>query len=604
VNFDVDASENLYLAASERVRRVDAATGTIAVFAGNGSTGTCGDGGPAVAACVTALDVGIDGGGNVFVSGDRRVRRVDVATATIATVAGNGTDLFCGDGGAAGAACLDSPTAVAVGADGAILVLDTGNGAIRRIDADDVITTLGSGLPPCPSPLTTPSVCRPTSAGSIFTDAAHGLHVVRYGEIWRVEEATGLVTRIAGGGTSAPFCGDGGPATAACFNGIGGAAFDASGNLYIADRGNYRLRRVDAATQVVTTVPVDGSGFYYFAPLTVAVDPAGGVYLQNDFDNSLVHVDPSTGAAAPVHWDVPPGLPFIECGFNPVMHLAVDAAGNLFIADGCTIDRIDVGNHLRYTIAGTGERFPCGEPGDPLATCLSTSGIAVDASAHVFITDPIGDRLWRLDCTDADADGACDSKVTCSDLDGDHICDAFDFSDLPGLTLSQVAVAEAAFSAGTPVGRLDAKGTLDVGTYPPTSDPTAFLDRVAAAGLTLRLLVTYAVDPFPVIEVTSLTFAAGDCRLGGGPPPRRLVCRTPDLRLRLFRRPTGSYGLRVRFRHLPLTTPASMAIHIAIAANDPATSIDFHDALGDDPGETCTQGPSGALYVTRCRREP
>jgi streptogramin lyase len=410
----VDAADDLYVSTGTRIRRIDAASGRIDPFAGNGSGGYCGDGGPAVDACLSAYDIGVDGDGILFASGSFRLRRVDATTGTIATVAGNGmTGVFCGDGEPAAAACLDSPTAVAAGSGGTVFVLDGGNVVIRRIDAQGAIGSLGAGAPQCPFGLAVPTVCQPVRKSvtvAILTDPAGRLHVVQPSAIWRVDDQTGLVTPIAGGGSG--FCGDGGPATAACFLSIGGAAFDAAGNLYIADTGNYRLRRVDGATGIVTTVPVNGSGFYYFAPLTVATDPAGGVYLQNDFDDSLVHVDPATGQSAPVQYDAVPGAPFIECGFNPKMSLATDAAGNLYVADLCTVDRIDVDTRLRYTIAGTGSPFPCGESTDPLATCLSTLGMTVDAAGRIFIADSIGDRLWRVDGADVTTTTTTSSTTT------------------------------------------------------------------------------------------------------------------------------------------------------------------------------------------------
>jgi hypothetical protein len=395
----IDAADDLYVSTGTRIRRIDAATGRIDPFAGDGNGGYCGDGGPAVDACLSAYDIGVDGDGNLFASSSFRLRRVDATTGTIATVAGNGTTgVFCGDGEPAAAACLDSPTAVAAGSEGAVFVLDGGNVVIRRIDGQGTITTLGAGAPQCSLGLAGPTVCQPVLKNltvGILTDPAGRLHVVQPYAIWRVDDQSGLVTSIAGG--SYGFCGDGGPATAACFKSIGGAAFDAAGNIYVADTGKYRLRRVDAATGIVTTIPVNGSGFYYFAPLTVATDPMGGVYLENDFDNSLVYVDPATGQSGPVQYSAAPGAPFIECGFNPKMSLATDAAGNLYVADLCTVDRIDVQTHMRHTIAGTGSEFPCRESTDPLTTCLSTLGMTLDAAARMFIADSIGDRLWRVD---------------------------------------------------------------------------------------------------------------------------------------------------------------------------------------------------------------
>jgi sugar lactone lactonase YvrE len=189
----VDVAGNVYVAdvGQARVFRIDPA-GTMTTFAGNGQFVFSGDGGPATAASLNEpYGLAIDGVGNVYISeyGHERVRRVD-PTGTISTVAGNGTTGFGGDGGPATAASLNTPLFVAIDSTGRLYIADSKNSRVRRVDGNGVITT------------------------------------------------------VVGAGTYG-HSGDGGAAIDAHFRSIGGIAFDASDNLFLADSSNGCVRRVE-----------------------------------------------------------------------------------------------------------------------------------------------------------------------------------------------------------------------------------------------------------------------------------------------------------------------------------------------------------------------
>lgn len=348
----VDAAGNLYIADSDndRVRKVDSG-GLIDTFAGNGTVGFSGDGRAATdASLYHPDDLGFDTAGNLYILdyGNNRVRRVhkenaDVSIDTvvgngeaglgcdgghgidgsamavgvdgtlyladsfhhrickvdasgITTVAGNGTPSFCGDGGQAIDACLDSPNAVAVDSAGNLYIGDFGNSRVRMVNIAGIITTVaGTGVQNYSGdggPATSANI----DVAGLAVDGAGGLFLAdsMHNRIRKV--ANGIITTVAGNGTGG-FCGDGGPATDACFNGPNGVTVDGNGNLFIADYNNDRVRKVDVSG-IVTTVA--GNGIYGFSgdggPATaaeftyasgMAVDAAGDLFIA-DFYNDRV----------------------------------------------------------------------------------------------------------------------------------------------------------------------------------------------------------------------------------------------------------------------------------------------------------------------------
>ena len=246
----VDGSGNLYVADSgnHRIRRIDA-EGVITTIAGTGVRGFGGDGGPATEAQFAApTDLALDESGNVYVSDwrSRRIRRID-AEGVITTIAGTGVRGFGGDGGPATEAQFAVPSGLAVDGSGNLYVADSGNHRIRRIDAEGVITTIagtgvrgfgGDGGPATEAQFAAPTDLALDGSGNLYVTDLTAIRIRRI-------DAEGVITTIAGSGpvfSQGGYSGDGGPATEAQFALPRGLAVDGSGNLYVADSGNQRIR--------------------------------------------------------------------------------------------------------------------------------------------------------------------------------------------------------------------------------------------------------------------------------------------------------------------------------------------------------------------------
>lgn len=231
---------------NNRIRRV-APDGTISTAVGTGEEGFSGDGGPADAARLSyPTGLAFDGQGNLFIADrdNHRIRRV-ASDGTISTVAGDGTGGFGGDGGPALAAQLNSPTGVAVDAQGQLFIADHDNHRVRMIASDGTITTVagdgaagfgGDGGPATAAQLHDPAGVAVNSLGTIFIADSDNNRI-------RKVTAAGIISTVAGTGT-AGFSGDGGPGAAAELNYPTGVAIDAQGSLYIADTSNHRIRKI------------------------------------------------------------------------------------------------------------------------------------------------------------------------------------------------------------------------------------------------------------------------------------------------------------------------------------------------------------------------
>ncbi len=301
----VDAAGNLYIAdsGSNRIRRVDP-SGTITAVAGTGVEGYTGDGGPATDArlcCPTGVTV--DGAGNLFIVDgyNQRIRKVDT-TGAITTVAGIGVEGFSGDGGPAIEAQLANPTGVAVDAAGNLFIADSRNQRIRRVDAAGIISTFagggdasGPGGPAVQARLGYPSGVAVDAAGNLY------IAVITNSTIRRVAPS-GTIATIAGVGRWG-FTGDGGPAAQAHLHAPSDVAVDTDGNLFIADENNHRIRRVDPSGAISTIAGTGEQGFagdggpavqakLYF-PRGVAVDASGNVYIADHGNHRIRRVDAS-----------------------------------------------------------------------------------------------------------------------------------------------------------------------------------------------------------------------------------------------------------------------------------------------------------------------
>lgn len=247
-----------------RVRRVDACTGVIETIAGNGSRVYGGDGGPALEAGLTVSDALEDAAGNLLIADtdNNRIRIVDAA-GTIGTLAGTGDAGFTGDGGPATIATLSHPTGLALGPDGSLYIADFDNHAVRRVSNGVITTVAGTGVPGFNGddiPAATATVTNPTDVevdpdGNVFI-ADFGNHRIR-----RIDAATGLIATVAGSGVAGDE-GDGGPATAARLNQPSDVKLDATGALWVADFANHRIRRLTVGGTIET---VAGTGLRGYA---------------------------------------------------------------------------------------------------------------------------------------------------------------------------------------------------------------------------------------------------------------------------------------------------------------------------------------------------
>jgi uncharacterized protein (TIGR03437 family) len=297
----VDAAGNIYIAdlGSGSVRKVNTA-GIINVFAGGGHGLSNGVPATNVALYFQAYHNGlaVDKAGNVYFAdnGNQRVVKVDTA-GIFTTVAGNGNKGYSGDGGPATSAELAAPTDVAFDSAGNMYIADSLNIVVRKVDTGGNISTFAGNGECCDSgdggPATSAALASPTS---LAVDSAGNVYIGDRGfNVVRKVNAAGIISTAVGTPGITGFAGDGGPATSALISAALGVAVDGSGNLYIADSGNCRIRKVDASTGIITTVA--GMGYTLvlgdggppteasFCPAGVALDSAGNYYIADqDFD--------------------------------------------------------------------------------------------------------------------------------------------------------------------------------------------------------------------------------------------------------------------------------------------------------------------------------
>jgi trimeric autotransporter adhesin len=299
----VDSAGNLYIADEQNdiVEKVNAQTHVITTIAGTGVFGFNGNGIPATSAELDApVAVAVDSAGDVFIADDQNdmVREVSAATGLISTVAGDGGYGYNGDGIAATSATLASPVSIALDSAGNLYIADFGNHRIREVSkATGLISTIagtgtagynGDGIAATSAELNYPDAVVLDAAGDVFISDSHN------NRVREVNKSTGLISTVAGTGT-AGYNGDGIAATSAELNGPGGLAIDASGNLFIADTSNVRVREVSAATGLINTVVGTGTTGYngdniaagsaeLSTPEGLAIDSVGNLYIA-DYSN-------------------------------------------------------------------------------------------------------------------------------------------------------------------------------------------------------------------------------------------------------------------------------------------------------------------------------
>lgn len=408
---------------NHRIRKIDT-TGVITTVAGNGTAGFSGDGSPAISASLNTPEaITLDGTGNLFIADslNSRVRRVDAITGLITTVAGNGSYSFSGDGMSATLASLNQPGGVAVDSKGNVFIADTENHRIRKVDPQTgVITTIAgngvSGFLGDGGQATQARLSRPK--GLVIDQNGNLLITDTFNfRIRQVDLSTNLISTIAGNGQSR-FNLDNIPATDASLNFPNSIAVDAVGNLYIVDTFNFRIRKVGSKTKVITTVA--GTGNPGLAvdnvlatdaglqlALGVAVDGTGNLFIADAEINYRVRrVDAVTKIITSIggigsRSSGGDGFRATQANLSNANGVTVDKRqGNIFIADpdNYRVRRIDINSNIINTVAGFG--VPGFNGDNVVATNASLndpSSVAVDQLGNLFIADTANNRIRRVD---------------------------------------------------------------------------------------------------------------------------------------------------------------------------------------------------------------
>ncbi|PYU54560.1 MAG: hypothetical protein DMG56_26740 [Acidobacteria bacterium] len=444
-----------------RIRRVDAVTGVITTVAGGkaGNLGTFGDGGLATDANLSfPQGVSLDGAGNVLIAdtNHNRIRRVDATTHIITTVAGANTPVraladamgnlfitesignrilrmdatsgiitivagtgaygYAGDNGPATSATLANPYGINVDRAGNLLIADAKNNRVRHVDvAANVITTSAGASGPMDYDLRARQASL-SSVGQVVIDGAGNVFISEAGSatLLRLDSVTNLLSKLAGDRFGAPF------------DRMFGLARDRAGNLFVADE--TQIWRVDSVTGVATTVAGRGNGCpqetdglgdgcpatdAWLEPLSIAVDDAGNLFIGDGAGgNSLVRrVDRvtqittivagvvaggSSGCPQEIN-DIGDGCLATHVDLGSIGGVAVDSKGNVLLATGSRVRRVNASTHIITTVAGNGDEAYSGDNGPATSAGVAAAQVAVDGVGNLFIAEPPNSRIRRVD---------------------------------------------------------------------------------------------------------------------------------------------------------------------------------------------------------------
>jgi len=415
----VDASGNVYVADTDnhKIRKITA-TGVVSTFAGSGVSSLIIDGAGVVAKFNSPTGVVVDASGNLYVAdSNHNVIRKITTTGMVSTFAGSGAQ---GSTDGTGLISLNAPSGVAIDALGNMYVTNTDNYKIRKITSAGAVSSfVGSGAFGSADGIgTTASFKSPTG---IAVDASGTVYIAdTYNHKIRKITAAGLVSTFAGSGAQGS---DDGAGAVASFNTPSGVAVDASGNVYVADRGNNKIRKITAAGLVSTlagsndntTGNTDGTGTAasFNWPFGVAVDILGNVYVADCYNYKIRKITAAgvvstlAGSGTAGNAD---GLGTVASFVNPY-GITVDVSGNVYVTDiAYNVIRKITSAGLVSTLAG-GSGVGSADGVGSAASFSTPKGISVDVSGNLYVADTDNNVIRKISQSLATTDFEMFSKL-------------------------------------------------------------------------------------------------------------------------------------------------------------------------------------------------
>jgi sugar lactone lactonase YvrE len=352
-----------FLISSSITLSIESSSQIITTVAGNGTRGAVVDGIAAINSSIWApMDVTVDSAGNLYIADTyhNKIRKVTASTGIISSFAGNGISGFSGDGGPATNAAIKRPFGVLLNPQNNIVISD-GNHRLRRVSSNNIIQTIAGYLQGCAyngdgMAATASRLCGPNNN---CYDGAGNLYIADAGNnrIRKVNASNGVINTIVGNGNPSST-GDGGLATSASINNPTAVCIDGNNNMYIAEQSGNRIRKVNMVTGIISTICGNGQASF-------------------TGDNSL-----ATAAT-----------------LNGPTDICVDYGGNLFIADQLNgrIRRIDAVSGIIKTVVGNGSGTFSGDGGLAInAGMVMPSGLCLDINGNLFVADNGCDRIRKI----------------------------------------------------------------------------------------------------------------------------------------------------------------------------------------------------------------
>jgi uncharacterized repeat protein (TIGR01451 family) len=404
----VDSAGNLYIPYGGNLVAKVTPGGVMTTLAGNGTYGYSGDNGPATSAQLNLCSaVAVDAYGDVFLadSSNQRIREV-LPNGIIITVAGNGVGGYWGDNGPATSAELAEPQGLAVDTSGNLYIADTGNNRVREVTSDGTITTIagtgvfgfaGDGLAATSASLADPY--------GLAVDSTGNLYIADYVDFRIREVSAGIISTVVGGGS-----GDAVSAPMSTFTSPGGTAKDNLGNLYVSDGNRVHLIGPSGSMSTVAGTGLAGysgdngpaSAAQLNGPSGLAIGPDGALYIADTVNHAVRKViggSITTVAGIGSEGYTGDGASATAAQLAYPGAVTVDSSGDIFIADtGNEVIRRVAPNGVISTVAGNGTSGLSGDGGAAtLAQLYSPTGVAVDSAGNLYIADSFNNDIRKVD---------------------------------------------------------------------------------------------------------------------------------------------------------------------------------------------------------------